>query len=165
MVAKRGEFFEKGGFSGGAYATSTGGQQRPNTKVVTFPGGKTARLSTTGKTGSKPEYYAKPKAMAGLPSWAAEIRAGSNFMPMKVKPMSYNYMSLVESPNRAVPYSAPTATQTTVGSYFKPTDDVAGGIKQEHNLWQDIKNLGGKVVHKGGSLLMGAMDILQRPGY
>lgn len=145
----------------GAYGTSSGGQYRP-------PKGNTSLSPYIAKPvkSVKSEYYAKPTAMTDLPGWAKEIRAGANFMPMKVKPMSYNYMAIAEGPNRAVPYSAPTATQTTIGSaYFKPTDDVAGGIKKEHNLWQDIKNLGGNIVHKGGSLLMGALDVISRPGY
>jgi hypothetical protein len=113
--------------------------------------------------------YAKPKGSSSLPGWFKEIRAGSDFMPTKVKPMSYNYMAMMETPYRQEVYKAPTATQTTVGkmgnAFFKPTQDVAQGIKEEHNLWQDIKNIGGSIVHKGGSLLMGALDLLSRPGY
>jgi hypothetical protein len=98
-------------------------------------------------------------------------------MPMRVKPLSYTAMAASEGlsgsvfrPRAYVPVSAPTPppdqTSTTVGTkYFKPTEKVAAGIKKEFNLWQDIKNMGGTVIHKGGSLLMGALDLLSRPRY
>jgi hypothetical protein len=149
------------------------GKAKPKTKKTTT---SSSSLSTLSDLFADQPRYAKPASNSSLPGWAKEIRESSNFMPMRIKPASYTAMAAAEGLSGSVfrpqayqpvtvPTPAPTNTLTAGGTYFKPTEEVTKGIKQEFNLWQDIKNLGGKIVHKGGSLLMGALDVLARPKY
>jgi hypothetical protein len=114
--------------------------------------------------------YAKPALkFDDVPKWFKDMRNSSDFMPSKfnIKPMSYNYMALVETPNRSQAYTpASTRSRIDIGTqYHRPTDNVAKAIKSNQTVWQDIKNLGGEVKEHGGNLLGRALDVLSRPGY
>jgi len=108
--------------------------------------------------------YAKPALkFDDVPKWFKDMRNSSDFMPSKfnIKPMSYNYMALVETPNRSQAYTpASTRSRIDIGTqYHRPTDNVAKAIKSNQTVWQDIKNLGGEVKEHGGNLLGRALDV------
>lgn len=129
------------------------------------------------------ERYAKPKGASDLPSWFKEVRAGSNFMPSKIKPVSYNYMAQMAVPSRKAVYGASGITspsnplnagprtsitpmlRTDMGTYYAPTEKVASSIQKNNTIIQSIKSLGGEVKDRAGSMLHILGDIFSRPQY
>lgn len=121
-----------------------------------------------------PKYYAKPKPMAGLPKWAKEIRAGSQFMPEKIniKPVSYNYMALMETPTRSTAFAPATNRfgadlngMIVAGGYNMPTEKVAGGMSKLYNLKQDMKAVNTEPVKQEQGWFARVIDVISRPLY
>ena len=136
------------------------------------------------------DRFAKPKGANDLPKWFKEIRAGSDFMPAKIKPVSYNYMAEQETPRRKSIYGfnpppieklnddwrvpagytgaaqkADKIMRTDLGTYYTPTTDVEAGVKRNFSIIQSIKTIGGEVKERAGSLLHALGDIISRPQY
>lgn len=134
--------------------------------------------------------YAKPDGANDLPKWFKEIRAGSDFMPAKIKPVSYNFMAQAETPARKSIYGhnpppvgilddgakvppgydgaalkADKIMRTDLGTYYTPTADVEAGVKRNFSIIQSIKTLGGEVKERAGSLVNGLIDVISRPQY
>lgn len=142
----------------------SGGSVKTNIRIDSPSRPRGTTVKSTPLTMTK---YRKPEASKGLPDWFKEIRSNSDFMPSDIKPASYTYMTQAETPFRAQTYAAAAqTTQMDVGTkYHRPSNDVATEIKKNFTIWQDIKNLGGKVKQHGASLLTRLGDVFSRGGY